>query len=304
MQLLKKLCSIHAPSGDEAPLKDFILEYVKKESAAWKRKPRIYTGPDLQDCIILSFGKPRTAVFAHMDSIGFTARYKNELVKIGGPTVKTGIALVGKDSKGKIEGTLVVNKKTKKLKLKAKRIADTGTSFTFKMDFRTTRTYIQSCYLDNRLGVWTALKLAEELEHGAIVFSCWEEHSGGSVGYLARFLYTKFKIRQALICDVSWVTEGVKAGGGPVISLRDSGIPRQAFVRKIVSTATKNKLAFQLEVESSGGSDGNEIQKAPYPIDWCFVGPPEQHVHTPDEKVHRKDIDATLALYKMLVKEI
>ena len=61
---------------------------------------------------------------------------------------------------------------------------------------------------------------------------------------------------------------------------------------------------FQLEVESSGGSDGNEIQKSPYPINWCFIGAPEQNVHSPNEKVHKSDIQAMLELYKYLMENL
>ena len=43
--------------------------------------------------------------------------------------------------------------------------------------------------MDNRLGVWNALKVAEKLENGIICFSAWEEHGGGSAGYLAKFIY-------------------------------------------------------------------------------------------------------------------
>ena len=32
-------------------------------------------------------------------------------------------------------------------------------------------------------------RIAESLENGIIVFSTWEEHKGGSVGYLGKFIY-------------------------------------------------------------------------------------------------------------------
>jgi putative aminopeptidase FrvX len=35
MKLLKQLCEIHAPSGNEAPMKEFLLRYIKKESKKW-----------------------------------------------------------------------------------------------------------------------------------------------------------------------------------------------------------------------------------------------------------------------------
>ena len=42
------------------------------------------------------------------------------------------------------------------------------------------------------------LKVAEELKDGLIIFTCWEEHGGGTVGYLADYIYKKWKVRQAL----------------------------------------------------------------------------------------------------------
>jgi len=302
MKLLKKLCSIHSPSGEENRISEFIIDYVKSNMHDWKVKPNIFSGDGFQDSIILSFGTPRTAIYAHMDSIGFTVKYNNEIIKIGGPVVEEGIELVGTDRKGNIKGKII--KKDDKTFIDFKRKIDRGTSLTFKMNFKETDNYIQSCYLDNRLGVWNALKVAENLENGVIVFSCWEEHGGGSVGFLTNFIHSKYNINKALISDITWVTEGVKAGKGVVISLRDSGIPRRSFVNKIITLAKSHNIHYQLEVESSGGSDGNEIQKSPFPLDWCFIGAPEKNVHSPKEKVHKKDIKSMLQIYNMLMKEL
>jgi putative aminopeptidase FrvX len=57
-------------------------------------------------------------------------------------------------------------------------------------------------------------------------------------------------------------------------------------------------------VEHTGGSDGIELQHSPYPFDWCFIGAPEDYVHTPDEKVHKSDIQAMLSLYKFLMEKL
>lgn len=303
MNLLKQLCALQAPSGNEAPMKEFLLDHIKKNKKNWKAKPKIYEGKGFQDCIVLVFGKPRTAIFAHMDSIGFTVRYGNQLVRIGGPRTETGYKLIGKDSKGKIECTLRVDK-NKNLEYKFKRDIECGTALTFKPDFRETKDSVQCCYMDNRLGIWTALETAKTLKDGIIAFSCWEEHGGGSVEYLARFMHKKYKVSQALIADITWVTEGVKAGEGVAISLRDSGLPRKSYVDRIISIAKKSKIPFQLEVEGSGGSDGQSLQRSPYPFDWCFVGAPEENVHTPDEKVNKKDIESMVKLYAILMKKL
>ena len=303
MELLKKMCEIHAPSGEELAMKEFLLDHIKKNKDSWKVKPTIHFGDGFQDNLILVFGnKPRTAIFAHLDSIGFTVKYDNEIVKIGGPVTTKGIVLVGKDSKGKIEGEII--KKGKKLFIDFDREIDRGTSLTFKVNFRDTKNFVQSCYMDNRLGVWNSLEVAKTLENGIIVFSSWEEHGGGSAGYLGKFIYETYAVKQALISDITWITKGVKHGEGCAISLRDSGIPRRSFINKVITIAEKSEIPFQLEVENAGGSDGNELQKSDYPWDWCFIGAPEDNVHSPNEKVHKKDIDSMVNLYKKLLEKL
>ncbi|MBK9282806.1 MAG: M20/M25/M40 family metallo-hydrolase [Sphingobacteriaceae bacterium] len=302
------MCHIPATSGNEIAMKQFLLYYIKSHVSEWKTKPVIYEGKGFGDNIILVFGKPRTAIFAHMDNIGFTVRYGKGLVKIGGPVAKSGFQLIGQDSKGiqEVELKVTENKKTgvKKLEYKGKRNFETGTDLSFKPNWRESKDFIQCCYMDNRLGIYNALKVAETLKNGAIVFSTYEEHGGGSVQYLQKFLQKKYKITQALISDISWISDGVKFAKGPVISLRDSLIPRKSFVNKILSIAKKTNCKYQLEVEGAGGSDAGPLQMSDNPWDWCFVGAAEENVHTPDEKVHKKDIEAMIKLYQELMKAL
>lgn len=307
MQLLKQLCEIHAPAGSEYKLTEFLLNYINENKGNWKNQPQIISGDGFQDNIMLVFGKPTTAIFAHMDSIGYTAGYENNLIKIGGPSAKKGAKLVGEDSQGKIECVLETTEDEHQFltySAKYDREVDRGTTFTYLPDFREDDEYVQCCYMDNRLGMWNAIKVAETLENGVVVFSTWEEHGGGSVGYLARYLYDKLNVKQALISDITWVTKGVQHNKGVAISMRDSGIPRRTYLNRIIELAKESKVPFQLEVESAGGSDGNALQRSPYPFDWCFIGAPEDGVHSPDEKVHKNDIDAMVSLYQYLMQHL
>ncbi len=301
MNLLKTLCSIHAPSGNEGAMTDFIIDYIEKKKHSWKVKPEVFYGDDFQNCIVVVFGKPRTAVYAHIDSIGFTARYNNKLVKIGSPRAEEGYLLKGFEKGSQFEFQLTADKE-KNLIIDAPHEIERGTDLTFKENWREDDDFVQCCYMDNRLGVWNALRLCETLSEGAVVFSCWEEHGGGSVPYLSKFLYNVYKVKQSLISDITWITEGVHFGKGVVISMRDTGIPRRIFVDKIIAHAKESGIPFQLEVEGSGGSDGTELQKQQFPIDWCFIGAAEEFVHSPDEKVHKKDIEAMQAMYQYLMK--
>ena len=306
MKLLKKLCSIHSPSGNESNIRNFLLKYINENIYDFKVKPIVVT-EDIQDCIILKFGKPKTAIFSHIDSIGFTVRYGKELIKIGGPKTNDGIKLVGKDSKGEIL-TEIYNYEddngANHIEYLFDREIERATELTFKPNWREDENFVQCCYMDNRLGVWNALKVAKTLENGVICFSTYEEVGGGSVGFLGKYIYEEWGVKQALISDITWVTEGVKHGKGVAISRRDSGLPRRSYVDRIIKLANESNVPFQIEVESSGGSDGNQLQKSPYPFDWCFIGAPEDFVHSPDEKVHKKDIKSMVELYSYLMKHL
>ena len=306
MKLLQKLCSIHSPSGNESNIRNFLLKYINDNISDFKVKPIVVT-ENIQDCILLKFGNPKTAIFSHIDSIGFTVRYGKELIKIGGPKTNDGIKLVGKDSKGEIL-TEIYNYEddngTNHIEYLFDREIERATELTFKPNWREDENFVQCCYMDNRLGVWNALKVAKTLENGVICFSTYEEVGGGSVGFLGKYIYEEWGVKQALISDITWVTEGVKHGKGVAISRRDSGLPRRSYVDRIIKLANESNVPFQIEVESSGGSDGNQLQKSPYPFDWCFIGAPEDFVHSPDEKVHKKDIKSMVELYSYLMKHL
>ena len=302
--LLKKLCALRAPSGNEGPMKEIIIDYVKQNQSKWAVEPEIIEGNFIGDALILKFGQPRTAVFAHMDSIGFTVRYNNGLVKIGGPRTENGFKLVGADSLGEIEAELHYDHENNFLSCTYSREIERGTELTFKPDFRETDDYIQCCYMDNRLGCYIALKTAETLTDGLICFTCYEESGGGNAGVVGKYIYEQYGVMQALIADITWKTEGVDHGKGVALSIRDSGIPRRSFYLKILELAKQSGIDFQLEVEGSGGSDGSELQKSAYPFDWLFIGAPEDFVHTPNEKVHKADIYSMEALYKYLMNRL
>lgn len=307
MKLLEELVAIRGAASDESRVASYIVDYVTNHSKDWAVQPEIIQGNGFQDCVILVFGKPRTAIYAHMDSIGFSTGYNKELIKVGGPRLNDGITLVGSDSQGEIETELMVIEHedgSKELEYVLDREIDRGTLLTFKPDFRETEDFVQSPYMDNRLGVWNALKVAESLQNGAIVFSTYEEHGGNSVGFCARFLWEKYGLNQALISDITWVTEGVVHGGGVAISMRDSGLPRRSYLNRIIDLANKSGVKYQLEVESAGGSDGGVLQKSDLPIDWCFIGAPEDNVHTPDEKVAKYDIMCMVELYRYLMDNL
>ena len=154
MNILKTLCNIHSPSGEEFKMRDFLIDYINSSKYWWKKRPRLIYGDEFQDNLIVIIGKPKSALVAHMDTIGYTVRYDKELIPIGSPVSETGFKLHGKDSIGKIECLLHKNNEEYNLSYIYKRLIKPGTSLVFKPDFRLTENTIQTPHLDNRLGIW------------------------------------------------------------------------------------------------------------------------------------------------------
>lgn len=300
--LLFEILHIQSTSGDESDMTDYLLRYIQIRMQTWKVLPKVYSGDNFHDCILLKFGNPRTAVFAHIDTIGFMVRYENQLVEIGGPEIIEGAKLFGFDRFGEIYCTLKGDENG--LFHDFPRKIERGTRLSFAQDIRIDKDFIQAAYLDNRLGVYNALKLCEEIEDGWVIFSTYEEHGGGSMPFLIDFIQKTSPIKQALISDITWITEGVVHHEGVVISIRDKFVPRKKFLDKIINLAELSGIPFQLEVEAFGGSDGREIQHSPYAIDWCFIGAAEDHVHTPHEKVSLKDLESMVSMYKYLLERL
>ena len=299
---LKELLSIPAVSGDEFEFVSKLLECINQRKSNWKVAPEIFHGEAYHDCILLKFGTPRTAVFAHVDTIGFMVRYANQLIPVGGPELIPGTRLVGKDSLGEISCKLLVE--GDELFHDFPRKIDRGTRLSFAQDIRIDGEFIQAAYLDNRLGVHAALQLCETIEDGWVVFTTYEEHGGGSMPFILQFIQNTAPIKQALISDITWITDGVHHHDGVVVSIRDKFIPRKKFIDRIIRLVQESGIPFQLEVEAYGGSDGREVQFSPYAIDWCFIGAAEDQVHSPDEKVSLRDLESMVHVYQYLLKAL
>jgi len=238
MKFLFELLSKHSVSGDESEISNFLLSHIVERSISWNVQPEIYSGEEFHDCLLLKFGDPKSAVFAHIDTIGFMTRYQNQLIPIGGPEIVENMVLSGKDTKGEIICKITGNDEA--CFHDFPRGIDPGTRLSFNQNIRIDDQFIQAAYLDNRLGIYNALKLCETLENGWIVFTTYEEHGGGSMPFLLKFIQENAPIKQALISDITWVTDGVEHHEGVVISIRDKFIPRKIFIDRILHLAEKS----------------------------------------------------------------
>jgi putative aminopeptidase FrvX len=303
-ELLCKLLSILTPSGDESRMRDFLIAWFEENRSRFKSAPTLYYGDDYGDSLAVVFGKPRTAVYAHIDTVGFQVRYGKELIEIGSPDPLAGAILVDPFT---LREYKLVNQggiKHPTFEYDGEDILPPGTPLLYKPAWKATNTTWQAPYLDDRLGILNCLLLAFEIQDGILAFTTHEEHGGGSSGNMARIFYEKYKVRQSLISDVTWTSEGIVHGSGAVISIRDCNIPRRSYINRIIELIRQAGTPYQLEVEAFGSSDGGELGRIPYPIDWCFIGAPVSHMHSPKEIVHIQDFASINACYKILLASL
>jgi putative aminopeptidase FrvX len=243
--------------------------------------------------------KPEVALFAHIDTTGFTLGYESELIPIGSPTVVNGDSLRPSGSPRPIAIAEVKSSGDWNLKGPS---AEPGSRYVYSNSPEYDELSIKSPYLDNRAGVYAALQCLSQCNEIAVAFTTGEEHSGSGAYVCAGVLYRELGITQALISDITWHTDFVKCGNGVAVSLRDRTLPRQRFLDRVLDIAGQSGIPFQREIESSGGSDGGAIQRSGNPIDWVFVGAPEKDPHTSREELAFCDLTSMTEMLGALVR--
>src|SRR3569833_1310902 len=269
IELLFELLNVDSPSGDEGAMADWI--------DAWARA----NCPDariarLGDSLVVVRGQsPATAIYAHIDTTGFTLGYDKRLISIGSPEPEDGspVRQVSLWATPTLNSSLkarecggVVREREDVWELDEGEGVP-GSRWVYNKKPVRTGDEICSPYIDNRGGIWAALVALTRCPSIAIAFTTGEEHSGQGAFGCGRYLYETYAVDQALISDITWHTSHVHCGKGVAISLRDRMVPRQRYLDRVLSIAERSGIPFQREIESSGGSDGAYLQRSGFPID-------------------------------------
>ncbi len=291
---LQALVAIEGVSGDEGRIAAAVAEQAASVNGA--RIERI------QDNVIVWRGEPRVALFAHLDTVGFTLGYGHDLVRIGGPHVEGDEALRstvgGRTHRGHLR------KRDDDWVLEGAPEAPGGSRWVYDTALELDGAKVRGPYLDNRAGVWSALAVLRECEDIAVAFTAQEEHSGRGAVTCARWLHDRLGITRALISDITWHTRYIRRGRGPAVSLRDRNLPRQAYLDRVLAAAEASGIPFQREIETDGSSDGGAIERSGLPIDWVFIGAPEEDSHTPHEVIDLNDLRGMARLTTYLVRAL
>ena len=293
LDLLWELLGHDSPAGDEGALADWLEDWLAREvpDAAAER---------LGDSLVVTRGaKPSVAVFAHLDTTGWTLGYDKRLIRIGGPDGEPGdrVRPAGQPE----TGNTLARRADGSWKVRGKTTAAPGSRWVYAAVPAFSGGRITAPYLDNRAGPWAALHALKSCSEIAAAFTVQEETGGSGALVCARHLFGTHGITKALITDLTWHTKHIKCGLGVAVSLRDSSLPRRRYLDRVLALAETSGLPFQREIEAHGGSDGGGIDRSGVPMDWVFIGAPEKDPHTACERVEITDLQSMAAMLVHLV---
>ena len=312
---LATLLHIPGPAGDEGAVADWVAEKAA-------RIPGMQLTRIGDNVIAVKNGaggadntnntNPPVAVFAHMDTTGFTLGFRRKLIPIGGPSPRdknelrcgnlTGRVRVGAN-RGLNGGPDWALRRVRDANGKRAEPIP-GTRWVYAASPKMSKSVVTAPYLDNRAGVWCALRVLQNANRVAVAFSTGEEMHGHGARVCADFLHKTHGVTQALISDLTWHGDDTPCGSGVAVSRRDGTCPRQKFLDRVLDLTRKSGISYQEEIQSAGGSDGSHLLRSAIPMDWVFVGAPEKKPHTNREQAHFSDLNAMTNLLLYLAEHL
>lgn len=335
-ELLKDLSSLHAPTGKEGAVADYMEKHLKKCGFKVER--------DILGNVIARKGSGRKIlVAAHMDEVslsvlGVTDKGFLKFVKIGGlydgslgtqrvrvhaKTPVPGIIGIKAPHLMKEEEIKALQKSedlfidigAKDKKQVAKMGIRPGTHVTFESDFvELANELVTGKAFDNRAGCAIMLKLAEEAKHPGcelcLVGTVREET--GLWGAGTSIFGIKPDLAIALdVCmssgtpDVCAEKVPVELNKGPAIGVIEAGgrglIMEDKLIEWIESVAKKNGINYQFEVSERGASDASRMQYACEGFLVASIGIPSRYIHSTVELVALKDLEETKRLMNAIL---
>ncbi len=321
--MLKKIVTVQGVSGGEsavsACISNIIAPYVDS----------CYNDA-MGNLVAVKNGKgtdhKKAMLCAHMDEIGFivTAFEDSGLIRIatiGGINFVAAAYTTVVSAKG-VRGVLVPEAGTKaaeltfdkfyidigaKDKKDAERRVSVGDYFAVEPDLkRLGGTRLVGRPLDDRVGCAALVMIAQQLAETECdydmyyVFSVQEE-VGCRGAKPASFAIAP---DLALVYDVTGTGDvpgarpmAVKLGGGAAIKIKDSSVICHAeTVSALIDTAKANKIKYQCEVLTAGGTDTSSIQMNGMGCRAAAISIPTRYIHSSVEMIDTADLEAVVAL--------
>lgn len=322
IKILEKLTKINGVSGNEEDVKNFISEEMKKYC------DEVYTDA-MGNLIAHKKGSGKKVMLAaHMDEIGIMVTNIDEngflsFTSIGGLNTPN-LSNLRVEFKNGIKGVIGAREEEfrKKASLdklyidigvsskkEAEKLICIGDVAAFEGGFYKKGNTVVSKALDNRAGCTIligAASMAQTNNDLYFVFTTQEE-----VG-LRGAKTAAFAIEPdiAIAVDVTDTgdtpdapTMAVKIGGGAAIKVMDRSVICDAEVRTLlIETAKKNKIAYQLEIMTDGGTDAGAIHLTKAGIKTGGISVPTRYIHSPSEMINTEDLENCTKLIAEAVK--
>jgi len=326
MELLKKLTNVIAPSGNEKPVRDIIIDEVKQYADA-------ITVDTLGNLIVRKKGNGKKIMLSsHMDEVGIIATVIDDkgfirFSNIGAVNkkalqyskVKFANDIVGIVVDEPIEST---DKSTNFNKMYVDTICDCkvnslntisiGDIATFAPNFDISGDLISSKALDNRAGCYVlieTLKAISKTENDLyFVFTVQEELGLRGAKTSTFTLQPDYAIVvDTTPCDdvPSGGKSSLKLGNGPAIKIKDGSIMCHPFIKNLLlNKAESLKIKPQYEVLDKGNTDAGAIHTTGVGVITGAISIPLRYNHTACEMASKTDIENSIKILTKVCEDL
>lgn len=333
LQLIKELCGLNATSGEEAVVRDYILNKIPAECDV--------TVDRNGNVIVFKKGKNpakrKISIDAHMDEVGIIATSVTpdgfiKFTTVGGIETESLVSKRIKFANGTVgvigikHGHLCDDKELHsypsksgllidigaKSREEAERYVLPGDTAVYCYDFEAQGDYIISKALDDRIGCAVLIKLLnEDAEYDfTATFTVGEEI--GLVG--AKTVTETVKPEASIVIEATTAAdignaddaESVcKVGGGAVVSFMDrSTLYDKTLFEAALSVAKEQGIACQTKNAVAGGNNAGAIHQTAGGVRPLAISAPCRYIHSPSSVVSFKDVEAVYSLAKAMLNKL
>ena len=331
MDLLERLLNAFGVSGSEENVRKIIVKEIKK----YFNKTHV---DKLGNLIAYKSGiRPRIMLAAHMDEVGLIVKnidgqgrtYFSVIGSID-PFALIGQRVSVDTKRGLVYGVITTNNMSNALSTSNEQLKlpdmfiDTGLSqkeliklgvttgdyiyFKRKTINLGSKNIISSKALDDRVGCYILVELAKKLKHikNEVYLTFTVQEEIGSYGAKTSAYTTEPDI--AIAVDVTnaddFATDAtIKLGQGPCETIKDIEMVSSRYIDDWVrSIAKKYKIPLQLDVSDFGTTDALNISLSREGVPSTSITVPVRNLHTTIGIANKKDIELTIKLLELLLK--
>ena len=257
---------------------------------------------------------------AHMDEIGVVVTFidKNGFLRFSNVGGLYNKELLGRrvTFKNGVTGVIYTESENKDMRISkmyidigaegkedAEKQVSLGDTAVFEGEYHKNGTRIISKALDNRAGCFVLIEAAKKIKtDNDVYFVFTTQEEVGLRG--ARTAAYSISPDVALAVDVTDTGDtpecekmAVKLGGGAAVKVMDRSVICDSDVRTmLVELAKKNKIPYQLEIMTDGGTDAGVIHINRDGVKTGGISIPTRYIHSPSEMADERDINASVEL--------